>query len=109
MKDKKIYVAMLVLLGVFLALLLYFCSDIVFVNVLFMPLIFCLSKLLEKLGWSLYHSSFGKDLAGLIFLIVVLVMLLVYTWNQYIYWFLIGTLLTLFGVLIGKRLYQSKK
>ena len=107
MKEKNIYVAMLVLLVVFLVMLLYyFCVDVVFVNVLLMPLVFCLSKLLEKLGWSLYHSSFQADLIGLVVVIAVLVMLLVYDWNQYLYWFLIGTLLTLFGVLIGKRLYK---
>ena len=109
MKEKNIYVAMLVLLVVFLAMSLYFCVDIVFVNVLSMPLIFCLSKLLEKLGWSLYHSSFQADLISLVVVIAVLVALLVYNWNQHLYWFLIGTLLTLFGMLIGKRLYKSKK
>ena len=109
MKEKNIYVAMWVLLVVFLAMSLYFCVDVVFVNVLLMPLIFCQSKLLEKLGWSLYHSSFQTDLIGLVVVITVLVALLVYDWKQYLYWFLIGTLLTLFGVLIGKRLYKSKK
>ena len=109
MKKKSVDIAMLLFLLIVFVLLMVYYSDIAYVNLVFMPIIFCASKLMERLGITLYHSSFETDAIGLTVLIGVLLLLLVYDWNRITLWFFYGTLLTLAGVILCREQYKTMK
>ena len=109
MKEKGVYIAMLLFLLIVFVILMFFYADIYYINLVLMPIIFCASKLMERLGITLYRSSFGKDAIGLTILIGILLLLLVYDWNRITLWFFYGTLLTLAGVVLCRGQYKPKK